>query len=39
MGNIFTARGLFFGSLLEEVEIGLSLFVVGYVYMEIWING
>lgn len=39
MDNIFTARGLFFGSLLEGVEIGLSLFVVGYVYMEIWING
>lgn len=39
MDNIFTARGLFSGSLLEEVEIGLSLFVVGYVYMEIWING
>lgn len=39
MDNIFTARGLFSGSLLEEVEIGLSLFMVRYVYMEIWING
>lgn len=37
MDNIFTARGLFSGSLLEEVEIGL-FFMVRYVYMEIWIN-
>lgn len=39
MDNIFTARGLFSGSLLEEVEVGLSLFMVRCVYMEIWING
>lgn len=39
MDNIFTARGLFSGSLLEEVEIGLFFFMVRYVYMEIWING
>lgn len=39
MGNIFTARGLFLGSLLEEVEIGLSFLMVRCVYMEIWING
>lgn len=38
MDNIFTARGLFSGSLLEEVEVGLSLFMVRCVYMEIWIN-
>lgn len=39
MDNVFTARGLFSGSLLEEVEVGLSLFMVRCVYMEIWING
>lgn len=39
MDDIFTARGLFSGSLLEEVEVGLSLFMVRCVYMEIWING
>lgn len=39
MDNIFTARGLFSRSLLEEVEVGLSLFMVRCVYMEIWING
>lgn len=39
MDNIFTARGLFLGSLLEEVEIGLSFLMVRCVYMEIWING
>lgn len=39
MDNIFTARGLFSGRLLEEVEVGLSLFMVRCVYMEIWING
>lgn len=39
MDNIFTARGLFSGSLLEEVEIGLFFLMVRYVYMEIWING
>lgn len=39
MDDIFTARGLFSGSLLEEVEIGLFFLMVRYVYMEIWING
>lgn len=39
MNNIFTARGLFSGSLLEEVEKGLSFLMVRCVYMEIWING
>lgn len=39
MDNISTARGLFSGSLLEEVEMGLSFLMVRCVYMEIWING
>lgn len=39
MDDIFAARGLFSGSLLEEVEIGLFFLMVRYVYMEIWING
>lgn len=39
MDNIFTARGLFSGGLLEEVGIGLSFLIVRYVYMEMWING
>lgn len=39
MDNIFIARGLFSGSLLEEVEMGLSFLIVRCVYMEIWING
>lgn len=39
MVNIFTARGLFSGSLLEEVEMGLFFLMVRCVYMEIWING
>lgn len=39
MDDIFTARGLFSGSLLEEVEIGLFFLMVRYVYMEIWISG
>lgn len=39
MDNIFTARGLFSGRLLEEVEMGLSFLMVRCVYMEIWING
>lgn len=39
MDDIFAARGLFSGSLLEEVEIGLFFLMVIYVYMEIWING
>lgn len=39
MDNIFTARGLFSGSLLEGVEMGLSFLMVRCVYMEIWING
>lgn len=39
MDNIFAARGLFSGSLLEEVEIGSSFLMVRCVYMEIWING
>lgn len=39
MDNISTARGLFSGGLLEEVEMGLSFLMVRCVYMEIWING
>lgn len=39
MDNISTARGLFSGSLLEEVEMGLSFLMVRCVCMEIWING
>lgn len=39
MDNISTARGLFSGSLLEEVEMGLSFLMARCVYMEIWING
>lgn len=41
MDNIFTARGLFSGSLLEEVEIGLSFFngqVCIYGNMDKWIR-
>lgn len=39
MDNVFTAIGLFSGSLLEEVGIGVFFLMVRYVYMEIWING
>lgn len=39
MDNIFTAIGLFSGSLLEEVGIGLFFLMARCVYMEIWING
>lgn len=36
MDNIFTARGLFSGSLLEEVEMGLSFLWSG---VHIWKYG
>lgn len=41
MDNISTARGLFSGSLLEEVEMGLSFFngqVCIYGNMDKWIR-
>ena len=40
MDNIFTARGLSSGSLLEEVEMGLSFLMVRCIYgnMDKWIR-